>query len=58
MALTKASKRHKCKRGHTINKGDQYYPQRRNKSLCWDCGQPVNLLLRWAFNQVRASNER
>ncbi|MCJ8293786.1 MAG: hypothetical protein MJK15_05200 [Colwellia sp.] len=56
MALTKASKSHKCKRGHTINKGDQYYPQRRNKSLCWNCGQPVNLLLRWAFNQVRISN--
>ncbi len=33
MTLTKASKSHKCKRGHTINKGDQYYPQRRKKKF-------------------------
>lgn len=38
MALTEAKKTHKCKRGHTINKGDQYYPQRRNKALCFNCG--------------------
>ena len=56
MSLTRASKSHKCKRGHDINSGDHYYPQRRGKALCWDCGKPDNLLLRWAFNKARLMN--
>ena len=56
MNLVKASKSHRCKKGCDINKGDYYYPQRRGKAICWEHGKPDNLLLRWAFNQVRVMN--
>lgn len=39
MKLVKALKYHKCKRGHDIWLGDQYYPQRGNKFLCLECGK-------------------
>ena len=38
MRLSKANKYYKCKRGHDIWPGDEYYPQRRNKKLCYECG--------------------
>ena len=38
MKLLKANKYYKCKRGHDIWPGDEYYPQRRNKKLCYECG--------------------
>ena len=56
MSFVKASKQHKCKKGCDIWSGDWYYPQRRNKALCRKHGSPDNLLLRWAFNQVRLMN--
>ena len=37
MRLVKARKDCKCKRGCDIRSGDNYYPQRRNKKLCFDC---------------------
>ena len=39
MKLSKAAATYKCKHGHTINSGDYYYPQRRNKKLCFECGR-------------------
>jgi len=38
MRLVKARKDCKCKRGCDIRSGDSYYPQRRKKKLCFDCG--------------------
>ena len=55
MALTKATKSHKCKRGHTINKGDQYYPQRRSKALCFNCGYKPKrkTFIEWLIGKIR-----
>lgn len=38
MRLVSARKDCKCKRGCDIRSGDSYYPQRRKKKLCFDCG--------------------
>jgi len=39
MNSQRAQRDTKCKRGHDINAGDLYYPQRRNKKLCFECGR-------------------
>ena len=40
MSLTKANTRHVCKSCHdNIYIGFLYYPQRRNKALCVECGK-------------------
>ena len=54
--LIKATKPHVCKKGCEILRGDQYYPQRRDKALCLKHGSPSNLLLRWAFSRVKVIN--
>jgi len=56
MKLIRAAKQHKCKKGCDILTGDEYYPQRRGKAICWFHGKPDNLLLRWAFNKVKVMN--
>lgn len=39
MRLVKASKYHKCKKGCDIWSGAYYFPQRRNKAICFECGR-------------------
>jgi hypothetical protein len=42
MNSKRAQRNTECKRGHAINSGDLYYPQRRGKKLCFECGRKVS----------------
>lgn len=35
----------KCKHGHDIWSGALYYPQRRNKFLCFECGRKKSVVI-------------
>jgi hypothetical protein len=40
MRIVKARKLHDCKKcPNSINCNDFYYPQRRGKAICFDCGR-------------------
>ena len=39
-----------------ITTGGYKYTQRKGKALCFNCGKPDNLVLRWGFNRVKEMN--
>ncbi len=55
MNLVKAAKDHKCKHGCDILKGDQYYPQRRGKAICFYHGYKPKQLSKFKSWLLRLS---
>lgn len=55
MRLVKANKYHKCKNHCDIWPGTYYYPQRRRKALCFECGYKPKIkgFIAWLLEKLK-----